>query len=98
MIMTERNIEVGDVVICLAGKGKGRRFIAVDVSGDRVGICDGKTRKTTNLKTKNVKHLKLAAKNVAVGIACDIDGGVPVGNEKVRKLLKDTEALKIKED
>ena len=54
------HIKKGTVVLVTAGKGKNSIFIVVeDSNSDRVLIADGRHRKLSRPKLKNVKHLKV---------------------------------------
>ncbi|NCB73539.1 MAG: hypothetical protein EOM51_02175 [Clostridia bacterium] len=48
-----------DIVFSLAGHDKGREFVVIKLDGDYALIVDGKTRKLTKPKRKNLKHLCL---------------------------------------
>lgn len=53
------HIKKGTVVLVTAGKEKNSIFIVVEeLSPDRVLIADGRHRKLSRPKQKNVKHLK----------------------------------------
>ena len=51
-------MEKGKVVISKAGRDKGQMFVVVNVKEDRIYICDGKIRKLSSPKSKNIKHLQ----------------------------------------
>ena len=53
------NIEVRSVVIVKAGKEKNSRFVVTEVLDDRfVLISDGRKRKLSRPKKKNILHLQ----------------------------------------
>ncbi len=53
------NIEVRSVVIVKAGKEKNSRFVVTEVIDDRfVLIADGRKRKISHPKKKNILHLQ----------------------------------------
>ena len=54
------DIKIGSVVRALAGREKDRYFVAVAVSGGFVYIADGKERKLSSPKKKNIKHISPA--------------------------------------
>lgn len=84
----KENICCGDVVISLAGKDKGECFIVLQILPERVIIVDGKNRKISNPKTKNVKHVKKVCHSSLKGVADDINNGKKVSNERLCKLIK----------
>ncbi|MBR1422599.1 MAG: KOW domain-containing RNA-binding protein [Ruminococcus sp.] len=51
------DIKIGSVVRALAGREKDRYFVAVDVHDGFVYIADGKERKLSAPKKKNIKHI-----------------------------------------
>ena len=58
-------IEVRSVVIVKAGKEKNSRFVVTDVLSDRyVLIADGRTRKLSKPKKKNILHLQPTSEKI----------------------------------
>ena len=56
--MSEDNIvKAGTLVRSLAGRDKGRCYVAVSVHDGRVFVSDGKKRKTAFPKAKNLRHI-----------------------------------------
>lgn len=51
------NIKVGSAVLALAGREKGRCFVAAAIDGGFVYIADGKERKLEKPKRKSMKHI-----------------------------------------
>ena len=51
-------LEVGQIVISLAGHDKGSCHVVTATDGDKVYIADGKHRKLASPKLKNSKHLQ----------------------------------------
>ena len=45
----------GDLVISIAGRDKGERFLVIDVKDGYASIVNGKTRKVDNPKIKKTK-------------------------------------------
>ena len=82
-------IKVGDVVKSVAGRDKGRIFLSVEVTNNIVYVTDGKVRKVSHLKKKNVKHLKKVEDLACFELAERIRNKGTVGNDRVRKALKD---------
>lgn len=76
----------GSVVRSLAGRDKDRLFVAEAILDRCVYVADGKERKLSNPKRKNVKHISPAG--------CEIDM-TDVTDKKLRRLLKtfDPESL-----
>ena len=51
-------MKISDVVISKKGKYDGDMFFVVDIKDGVVLLCDGKRRKISNPKKKNVIHLE----------------------------------------
>ena len=49
--------KIGSAVRVTAGKEKGLLFAVVGYSGERLLICDGRTRRLNTPKTKSAKHV-----------------------------------------
>ena len=47
----------GQLAQSLQGRDKGKYYVVVSVSDNRVNLIDGKKRKLSNPKVKNLKHL-----------------------------------------
>lgn len=57
-------MEIGDIVISLAGHDKNKPFIVVaQAGGDFVLIADGASRGMENPKLKRKRHLRVAAQS-----------------------------------
>lgn len=76
------NIRVGSVVRALAGREKGRCFVAAAIDGGFVYIADGKERKLEKPKRKSMKHISPADAFI------DTDA---LTNKKLRRLLSQLE-------
>ena len=50
--------QVGDVVLSLAGRDKGRMFFVLDVTDGYALIADGKLRRAGEPKRKKLKHIR----------------------------------------
>ena len=50
-------LKIGSAVKVTAGKEKGLLFAVVGYSGERLLICDGRTRRLNTPKTKSAKHV-----------------------------------------
>ena len=83
------NISVGDVVLSTAGRDKGKCMIVVDVNVKDIYVVDGKIRKVSALKKKNPKHLKKVKDLACIELAERIRNKKAVGNDRVKKALKD---------
>ena len=83
-----RQIKIGDLVISLAGRDKGATLLVTQINGDRATVVDGKVHKITKPKVKNPKHLKKLNAVSLTSIAVEINGGKPVGNERLAKQIK----------
>ena len=86
--MATETVNSGDIVLSTKGRDQGKFFLAVKVDGENVYIADGKTRRITALKKKNVKHLKSVKFAVLKDIANCIEKGQAVGNERLSRLIK----------
>lgn len=91
------NLKAGDIVRSLSGKDVGKYFLIVNVDGKNAYIADGRTRKITACKRKNVKHLKKVNIAELKSYAIRIQNGEAVGNEKLYRSIK-AETQKIQED
>ena len=54
----------GTVVKSMAGRDAGRFLVVVSCEADRVLVADGKVRKLTNPKQKNIRHLQQTQQNI----------------------------------
>lgn len=80
-------IYVGDLVISLTGRDKGKLFLVVCVAENYVKIVDGKFHKLSKPKTKNYKHIKKVLSATFTDIAEKINQGQTVGNKRIYKLI-----------
>ncbi len=62
---------VGDMVVSLCGHDAGSLFIVTGTDGSFVTVADGKTRKVSKKKRKNIRHLR------ATGLHTDLINNVP---------------------
>ncbi len=93
----EKQVNIGDVVVSTAGRDQGEYFVVINVQERFATVVDGKIRKVTALKKKNVKHLKTISKGVGQDLALKILNGKSVGNKTIYRLIK-AEKYKIQED
>ncbi len=54
----------GTVVKSIAGRDAGRFLVVVSCETDRILVADGKVRKLTNPKPKNIRHLQTTQQNI----------------------------------
>ncbi len=94
--MTE-TLKVGEIVLSTHGHDKGYYFAVTKIEGNKAFIADGRKRYLSNVKSKNVKHLKSVGLAVFNEIAKRLQMGQPVGNEKLYKAIK-SQIEKIQED
>ncbi len=94
--MTDK-VSVGDIVLSTHGHDKGNYFVVTKIEGNKAFIADGRKRKISSAKSKNVKHLKSVFCAISKEIAVRIQMGQPVGNEKLYKAIK-SQTEKIQED
>lgn len=73
------NLFKGSVVKAVAGRDSGRLFAVTDIQGGYCFIADGKTRKLSSHKRKNIKHV------------CPTDSMIDINDitdKKLRTLLR----------
>ncbi|MGE5573432.1 MAG: RNA-binding protein [Bacillota bacterium] len=81
-------IRPGQVVVSIAGRDRGRRYIVLHVIDDTfVTVADGTYRRVFNPKKKNVRHL-MATRKVDGGVGSKVLAGVRVTDEEVRQALR----------
>ena len=93
----KNTFNVGDLVISLAGRDKGKNFLVVKVEKNNAYLVDGKVRKVGNLKKKNIKHIKSVLVANLNDFAIKIQRGETVGNKRINRLIK-AQTQKIQED
>lgn len=50
-------LQIGSIVLSKAGRDHSNYFLVVEISSGTVKVVDGKLRRITNPKKKNLKHL-----------------------------------------
>ena len=66
-----------DIVLSLAGHDGGKLYVVTGERDGRLLLCDGRTRKIENPKSKSPKHMRLVA-----------EGDVPPATDKdIRRIL-----------
>ena len=92
-----RPIQVGDLVISLTGRDKGKCFVVYEITNIRVKVIDGKTHKIISPKTKNIKHVKQILTAGLKELVENIKEGQLVSNKRLYKLIT-TKKQKLQED
>ncbi len=82
-----KDISVGDVVLCTAGRDKEKVFAVLSVNDKEAFIADGKTRRVENPKKKNLKHLVKICSDYSKELSEQINGGQAVGNKSLKRKL-----------
>lgn len=82
-------MNVGDIVKSLSGRDENGYFLVISVVDGYAVVADGKTRKINNPKRKNLKHVETVMENALPEIVERINRGEPVGNEVLRKAIRD---------
>lgn len=72
--------EKGLIVCATAGRDKGKFFVVLESDKGYALIADGKSRKLSSPKRKNVKHLRQTGKQAAL---------TQITDKKLRGLLKE---------
>ncbi len=70
---------VGQLVICLKGKEKGRLMCVVKADEKFVYLADGRERLLESPKRKNPKHVMLTGRNIS--------SRFPVTDKELKKIL-----------
>ena len=83
-----RRLTVGDIVLSTKGRDKDNYFLVVKVDKQNAYLANGRDRKVTALKKKNIKHLESVRDAVLVEYALRINNGDCVSNEKLYKAIK----------
>lgn len=81
------SLVVGDVVISLKGRDKDRLYLVCDVKEGFAFIVNGKERKMSCQKKKNVKHLRKVEDVSLIELALEIQKGVSVGNQRIARAI-----------
>lgn len=81
-------LEIGSVVLSLAGRDKGRFFIVVEIVDDSfVRIADGDIRRLENAKRKKIKHLKVTG-DILESIAEKLKNSAKVYDAEIYSALR----------
>ena len=82
-------MNAGDIVKSLSGRDENGYFLVIKVENGYAIVADGKTRRINNPKRKNLKHLSTVKIKALEGFSERINRGEPVGNEALRKAIRD---------
>lgn len=80
------DLKPSDIVQSLAGHDRGELFFVLRMENGFAWVVDGRLRRCTKPKRKNVKHLAFAAAGISP-VAERIARGVSVTDSEVRKAL-----------
>ncbi len=81
--------EPGRLVISVAGRDNGHPYLILHrLDQSNVLVVDGITRKVSNPKCKNIKHLK-AHWELAINIKEKVEKGIRVTDPDVQKIIRD---------
>jgi len=80
-------LEIGQIVSSKAGRDAGRKYIVVGMLDDRtVLVADGVTRKISQPKKKNIRHL-VAHRQIATEIAQALKQDRKVTNQQLKSII-----------
>ena len=78
---------IGDVVVSARGRDKEKFFLVIESNEKTVRLVNGKERKVTASKTKNVKHVKSVYTGALIDLAWQINNGESVGNLRLHRAI-----------
>ncbi len=84
----QNKFSVGDLAQSKAGRDKGKIYLLIKIGGDTVYCVDGRSRKISNPKKKNIKHLEKVSTAKLTQLAERIQRGESVGNDNLFRSLK----------
>ncbi|AUG58901.1 MAG TPA: RNA-binding protein [Ruminiclostridium sp.] len=85
------DVDLGRVVLSIAGRDAGRVFVVVGRIDDKhVLISDGDLRRIEKPKKKKIKHIK-ATKEVILPLKEKLSKGDRISNSEIRKALAELE-------
>ena len=90
-------VNIGDVVVSVRGRDKDKYFLVIEANSKTVRLVNGKERKLTASKKKNVKHIKSVQAGALIDLAWQINNGESVGNSRLQKSINST-SIKKQED
>lgn len=85
--MSAEKITVGQIVISAAGRDKGHAYVVIGkLNPPFVLVGDGRDRKVTNSKKKNIRHITILS-SIAEAVSDKISRGAKVSDEDIRAAL-----------
>ncbi len=72
--------EIGELVRSTAGHDRDELYVVTGIEGDRLRLCDGRLRKLSGAKLKNVRHV------TSTGVMADIAGDLT--DEKIKRFIR----------
>lgn len=81
-------VHLGEIAYAKAGRDAGKLFVVVSAENGYFQLCDGKSRKTDNLKKKNPRHLVLT-EVFDEDIRKKLLSGEAVTNRQVRQAISE---------
>ena len=75
-------------MLSLKGRDKGEIFLVISATEKGVEIVNGSTRKIGSHKLKNAKHLQKVYAAPLIELAEQINKGLPVGNDRLKRAIK----------
>ena len=80
-------VQKSDIVLSLAGRDRGGRFVVVDTAEGFAWLADGKGRRIEKPKQKKLRHLRYVCSCDGT-VAEKIRSGAAVTNKELRQTLK----------
>lgn len=92
--MCQREIITGTIVTSATGRDAGHVYVVLGwYKPQTLLVADGRGRKVSNPKKKNVKHIKML-NSIANRVTGALTGGVAVTDEDIRQDLAHIEATR----
>ena len=83
------SFELGEIVISTAGRDKGKYYLVVDIVDNKnIKLADGDSRKISQEKKKNIKHIKKTG-YVAEELSQWLKEAKRVRNEDLKSIISD---------
>ncbi|MBO5714109.1 MAG: RNA-binding protein [Clostridia bacterium] len=86
----QKEINIGDLVLSIAGRDRNVIFLVTDVQGKFAYVVDGKVHKVYSPKKKNIKHLERLNVTPLVGVIEKLHANKIVGNLSLRKEINNS--------
>nr|WP_092073848.1 KOW domain-containing RNA-binding protein [Dendrosporobacter quercicolus]NSL47887.1 50S ribosomal protein L14 [Dendrosporobacter quercicolus DSM 1736]SDM68598.1 hypothetical protein SAMN04488502_106211 [Dendrosporobacter quercicolus] len=84
--MSAHHISIGQLVTSLAGRDTGQPYLVIGLTGKYVLLADGRERRVTNPKKKNIRHVK-AYQAIALAVAEKLHSGSKTSDEDIRQAI-----------